>query len=64
MTAKAWRRAGLLSAELDSLGTRIPPSDVILGALALEGGHEVFTPDNHFRRIPGLRLYQPEGGAP
>ena len=50
--------------ELDSTGQRIPVTDALIAAIALEGQHEVFTRDErHFERIPGLRLYQPEGAA-
>ena len=64
MTRDTWRRAGLLMAELDSQGMPIPVSDLIVAAIAMENGHEVFTRDKrHFERIPGLRLYQPEGVA-
>lgn len=63
MTKAAWRRSGLISAELESSGQRIPMTDVFIGALVLEGGHELLTRDRHFERIPGLRLHQPEGGA-
>ncbi len=63
MSMEAWRRAGIIGSELDSSGLRIPMSDVIIAALALEGAHEIFTRDRHFERIPGLHLYQPEGDA-
>ena len=61
MTKAAWRRAGVLSADLDARGQPIPMTDVFIAALALEDDHELFTRDQHFERIPGLRLYKPEG---
>jgi hypothetical protein len=64
MTIGAWRRAGVMSAELDTQGTPTPRSDVIIAALALEHGLELYTRDKHFERIPGLRLYQAEGDTP
>lgn len=64
MSMAAWRRAGVLSSDLDSRGQPIPMSDVFIAALALDGDYEVYTLDKHFERIPGLRLYQPEGDAP
>jgi hypothetical protein len=63
MTKAAWCRAGLISSQLESRGQPIPMTDVFIAALALEGDHEIFTRDRHFERIPGLRLYQPEGAA-
>lgn len=54
-----WRLAGELSASLRRRGTPLPLSDLIIGSLALEHGHEVYTLDAHFQSIPGLRLYQP-----
>jgi len=61
MSLATWRRAGVLWSGLDSQGQVIPLSDILIGALALEGDHEVLTRDKHFERIPGLRLYKPEG---
>lgn len=63
MSRGAWDRAGYLAAALDGRGLRIPVSDVYIAALAISGDHEVFTSDRHFERIPGLRLYTPEGVA-
>jgi predicted nucleic acid-binding protein len=64
MNRNDWSRAGRISMELDSTGQRIPVTDALIAAIALEGQHEVFTRDKrHFERIPGLRLYQPEGAA-
>jgi len=63
MSKAAWRRAGLLSSDLEARGQAIPMTDVFIAALALEGGHELYTRDKHFERIPGLRLYKPGAGA-
>jgi len=61
MSKAAWRRAGIISSDLDSRGQPIPMTDIFIAALALEGSHEIYTQDKHFDRVPGLRLYQPEG---
>jgi predicted nucleic acid-binding protein len=37
----------------------LPLSDLVLAALALTTGMEVFTLDNHFRKVPGVRLFDP-----
>ncbi len=63
MSQEAWRRAGRLAGELDRKGTPIPMTDVFLASITLELNHELFTRDKHFERIPGLRLYKPEGGG-
>jgi predicted nucleic acid-binding protein len=63
MSKAAWRRAGIISSDLDSRGLPIPMTDVFIAALALEDGHEIYTRDKHFERIPGLRLYQAEGDS-
>lgn len=58
MREQTWRRAGELAAGLRSKGRTLPMSDVIVAALALEHDLSVFTTDNHFRHIPGLRLHR------
>jgi len=63
MSRYAWVRAGRIAEELDRRGTPVPQPDIFIAALVLEGDHELFTRDRHFERIPGLRLYQPEGSA-
>ena len=54
-----WRRAGELAAVLRRHGKTVPMSDLILAAVALAGDFAVFSIDNHFRLIPGLRLHRP-----
>jgi predicted nucleic acid-binding protein len=57
MREQTWRRAGELAAGLRSKGRALPMSDLIVAALALEHDLSVFTTDNHFRHVPGLRLH-------
>lgn len=57
----AWRRAARLSIELQRQGQPVPLTDLVIAAVALEGDHQVFTSDQHFERIPGLRLYDWKG---
>jgi tRNA(fMet)-specific endonuclease VapC len=48
-------RAGRLDGSLQAVGTRIPLSDLLIGATALELGYAVVTHNvRHFRMIPGL----------
>jgi predicted nucleic acid-binding protein len=56
-TAESWNRAGVISRDLDVAGQPIQLADIILAAVTLTGDHELFTRDNHFQRIAGLRLY-------
>ena len=42
---------------LKRAGTPIPINDVWLAAQAIETGSVVVTYDGHFRRVPGLRLW-------
>ena len=60
MTYDAWIKASEIARDLDAQGTPVPLPDVIVAALATVTGHEVFTRDKHFQRIPGLRLYNPD----
>ncbi|MDO8616256.1 MAG: PIN domain-containing protein [Dehalococcoidia bacterium] len=63
MSRETWVRAGRIAHDLDRRGTRIPVVDIFIASLAIEEGHEVFTRDRHFERIPGLRLYKPKGAS-
>lgn len=57
-TAQTWVEASRLSFELRQDGITIPVPDLLIAALALEGDHELYTLDEHFQRIPGLKLYE------
>ena len=61
MTEAAWTKAGSVARQLDAEGRAIQLADTLLAGLALTEDHEVYTRDKHFERIPGLRLYKPEG---
>lgn len=58
-TKETWTRVGTLSYELRRRGLTVPLIDLLIAALALEHGQELYTGDEHFRRVPGLKLYQP-----
>lgn len=58
-----WRRAGRLLFELRRRGVTLPVTDAIIAAAALQAKHEVYTLDEHFQRVPGLRLYKPAGSV-
>jgi hypothetical protein len=54
-----WSLAGRLLFELARRGQTIPMPDAIIAAHVLQGGHEILTTDEHFSRVPGLRLLDP-----
>ena len=55
----SWIKAAGLMLELKLRGETIPLPDAIIAGQALEGDHQVWTSDEHFKRVPGLRLYRP-----
>ena len=57
ITRDIWVTAGKISASLRSAGNTIPLSDLIIAAIAISGNHEIFTIDQHFNKIDGLRLH-------
>lgn len=61
MDKETWITSGLIAQALDTRGLRIPMTDVFVAAVALTRDHEILTRDKHFERIPGVRLYEPQG---
>lgn len=57
-TKETWMAAAALSFRLRQSGQTIGVVDALIAALALEGGHSVYTRDTHFERIPGLALHE------
>ncbi len=53
-----WTRVAELAIALRNQGTLTPLTDLLIASLALEGGHDLFTLDDHFRRVPDLRLHE------
>lgn len=62
-TRETWMNCGNTVRQLRTEGITVHIADVLIAALAIEGGHEVYTKDSDFDRIPGIRLYRPEGLA-
>lgn len=58
ITAAIWVKAGKLSCSLRRKGITLPLSDVAIGAAAMEHNVSVFTLDDHFKRIPGVRIHE------
>ena len=57
ITRDIWVTAGEISASLRSTGITIPLSDLIIAAITISGGHEIFTIDPHFNKVDGLKLH-------
>ena len=52
-----WRRAARLGSDLASRGHRLPLTDLIVAALALQKQCAVYTSDPHFDLIAGLERF-------
>lgn len=53
-----WDAAGDLDASLRKKGITIPPMDVIIAQVCLHHKVSLFTLDEHFHSIPGLKLFE------
>jgi predicted nucleic acid-binding protein len=58
VSLETWSQAGDLFFELRRQGITLPPSDVLLAAIALENHCHLFTKDLHFDRIPKVSRYK------
>lgn len=54
-----WVLAGELGAHLAARGQKIPMSDLLLSAVAIENDILLYTADKHFHRLRSLKLYDP-----
>ncbi len=54
-----WDAAGDLDASLRKKGITIPPMDVIIAQVCLHHKIFLFTLDEHFRSVSGLKLFEP-----
>ena len=59
----SWTQAGRVSSQLRRQGITVPLSDLVIGMVAIEHGCQVYTLDEHFERIPGLKLHVPGAAA-
>jgi tRNA(fMet)-specific endonuclease VapC len=55
---------GSLKNALRQAGTPLPINDVWFAAHAIETGSVIVTYDQHFNKIPGIRLWDHEFGSP
>jgi predicted nucleic acid-binding protein len=61
VTHDTWLLAGDLFFDLRRKGVTLPPSDVLLSAVAIENNCSLFTVDHHFNHIPKVRRYSVPG---
>ena len=54
-----WDKAGDLDASLRKKGITIPPTDIIIAQVCLHHKIFLFTLDEHFRSVSGLKLFEP-----
>jgi hypothetical protein len=54
-----WDAAGDLDATLRKKGITIPPMDVLIAQICLHHKVVLFTLDEHFRSVPGLKMFEP-----
>ena len=54
-----WSTAADLDASLRKKGITIPPMDILIANVCLHHKVLLFTLDEHFRSIPGLKLFRP-----
>jgi predicted nucleic acid-binding protein len=52
-----WDLAGELDASLRGRGITIPPMDVLIAQICLHHNVHLFTLDEHFQSVPGLKLF-------
>jgi len=56
-----WDSAGELDASLRKKGITIPPMDIIIAQVCLHHKVSLFTLDEHFQSVPGLKLFEIRG---
>jgi predicted nucleic acid-binding protein len=57
MDKQTWVRAAELSFRLRRQGMATPLADLAIATIALDNDLEIFAVDNHFQRVPGLRIH-------
>jgi hypothetical protein len=56
----AWQGAARILYDLKRAGQIIPLADAIISAEALLSDSAIYGHDQHFRRVPGLRIHEPQ----
>lgn len=60
LSKEGWLQAGELAYQMRRQGQTPGLADLAIAAVAIEGGHELYTLDAGFQRVPGLTLHQVE----
>ena len=58
-TQAVWETVAELAFGLKLRGEALPLPDLVIGAVALQHGCQLYTLDQDFKRIPNLELYEP-----
>jgi len=53
-----WEQAGDLDASLRRKGIAVPPMDILIAQICRHHDVSLFTLDEHFSSVPGLKLFQ------
>ncbi len=56
MIPQTWLNAAALSKKITAKGITLPPSDILIGQLAIDHNLSIMTADDHFKKIPGLQI--------
>ena len=59
-----WIQAGEINFRLKRQGQTLGFADLIISAIAMQNDIPVYTTDNDYQRVPGLKLYQPKNDIP
>jgi hypothetical protein len=57
-SVQTWVQAGTISYQLRQRGLGVGLVDLLIAALALEHDASVYTRDEHFQRVPGVKLHE------
>ena len=55
VSKSSWIMAGEMASKLRQHGIKVPMTDLILAAIAIENSYELLTKDSHFDKIPELK---------
>jgi tRNA(fMet)-specific endonuclease VapC len=58
MNRSLWQKSAELSASLKKNGLNLPLSDIFIAAICLENNLPIFTLDDHFEKIPEVKIYK------
>ena len=58
LSKEGWSHAGELAYQMRRQGQTPGLADLAIATVAIEGGHELYTLDADFQRVPGLTLHR------